>query len=351
MIARTQLFSSLPLTLALLLVAGSGAAEDVSRSCEAAIDRAAGTYSRCLLGAQSRNAWRQEASKLEDAAQRCTDRFDAATARALARAERGGETCTAFLEAIAARIVSNAQVVATEASGTASPSFLFVQNGTTGGTLSGTTLTLTGVSSETGYFSDRPYREAGHISTEDLISMWSVGDDSFSVDPPNANLACTVNGQMVSYVVELSSPDLMGSRLSYSVNALNDTVLPQTAIACDGGAYLFIDSGFLADLRSAWHWCTSSVGHGAACFGFIPVLAAAYAFFGPAATPVVEVIAEGAGSLSEATELFDEIKAIGAAYRETGDVAAMESAVEALTNKFEISSGAIDELVTWIATL
>lgn len=124
MVARTQLLSSLPLMLALLFFAGSGAAQDVSPRCEATIDWAAGNYSRCLLAAKSHNALRPDASRLERREQRCADRFDRATARALARAERREETCTDFLEEIAARTVSYAEAVSIEAGGDAAASLL-----------------------------------------------------------------------------------------------------------------------------------------------------------------------------------------------------------------------------------
>ena len=48
--------------------------------------------------------------------------------------------------------------------------FLFVQTAT-GATLNGT-LTLTGVSDKATYFSDRPVRVAGRMSTEDFLTLF-----------------------------------------------------------------------------------------------------------------------------------------------------------------------------------
>lgn len=49
-------------------------------------------------------------------------------------------------------------------------------------------LELNNVSDKTILFSDRPYRIVTTISTSDFISNWSVGEDSFSQDSPNAFL-------------------------------------------------------------------------------------------------------------------------------------------------------------------
>ncbi len=122
-----RILLSLPFLLLLLAPVANADRDDdadsatneagVSPRCEAAMDRAAGNYSRCLLGAQARNARRPNASRLERAEQHCADRFDRATDRAHARAEHRKETCTPFLPEIADRTVRYAESVATEASG------------------------------------------------------------------------------------------------------------------------------------------------------------------------------------------------------------------------------------------
>jgi len=215
-------------------------AAGVDRRCEASIERAAGDYSRCLLRAYSNNARQPDASRLERAEQRCADRFDKATDRALARAEKNDTTCTPYTSEIAFRVFNFAASVAREAGGTASPSYLYVQNGG-GGTISGTTLTLTGVSDDTIWFTDRPYRDSGKVTTAEFIAPWYEGEDSFGEIPPNADFTCEVENETVNYTVELLSPSLAGGDLSYSVIAVGDTVLPQTEISCNTEAYLLID--------------------------------------------------------------------------------------------------------------
>jgi hypothetical protein len=53
----------------------------------------------------------------------------------------------------------------------------------------GQTLTLRGITPSTLYFSDRPQRVVGHMSTADFVDLWAVGGNSFETDPPNAVLA------------------------------------------------------------------------------------------------------------------------------------------------------------------
>ncbi|HJU78592.1 MAG TPA: hypothetical protein VJ599_03385 [Nitrososphaeraceae archaeon] len=49
-------------------------------------------------------------------------------------------------------------------------------------------LELNNVSDKTILFSDRPDRIVSSVTTDDFIGNWSVGSDSFTVDPPNAVL-------------------------------------------------------------------------------------------------------------------------------------------------------------------
>ena len=52
----------------------------------------------------------------------------------------------------------------------------------------GQTLTLRGITPSTLFFSDRPKRVVGHMSTDDFVDLWAIGDNSFATDPPNAVL-------------------------------------------------------------------------------------------------------------------------------------------------------------------
>jgi hypothetical protein len=100
------------------------------------------------------------------------------------------------------------------------------------------TLTLTAVIPSTLYFSDRPQRIVGHMSTSDFVELWGVGDNSFESDPPNAVLSFLESGDDVpqDIVVVIKDPQLSGGELSYSVDVLEGT-LP----ADSGPVTLFID--------------------------------------------------------------------------------------------------------------
>lgn len=70
---------------------------------------------------------------------------------------------------------------------------MFVQTAQ-GATSDGGTLTLKEVASSTLYFSDRPKRIVGHLTTADFVDLWGEGDNSFQEDPPNAVLAFLESG-------------------------------------------------------------------------------------------------------------------------------------------------------------
>jgi hypothetical protein len=68
-------------------------------------------------------------------------------------------------------------------------SLLFVQMATSGTfteTDDGHLLVLEGINEQTIYYSDRPHRIAGHMSTDELVKKWTSGEDSFESNPPNA---------------------------------------------------------------------------------------------------------------------------------------------------------------------
>ena len=96
----------------------------------------------------------------------------------------------------------------------------------------GDQLTLHGVGPGTLFFSDRPERITGHGATEEWVKTWSEGEDSFSANPPNATLSI-LGGDDV--VVELQNPQLVGSKLTYTVKVLDGT-LP----ASGGASSLFM---------------------------------------------------------------------------------------------------------------
>jgi hypothetical protein len=100
------------------------------------------------------------------------------------------------------------------------------------------TLTLQGVTPSTLYFSDRPERVVGHMTTADFVDLWAIGDNSFEADPPNAVLAFLEPGDQApeDAVVVIQQPRLEDGQLSYSIEALEGTVPTQS-----GPVTLFID--------------------------------------------------------------------------------------------------------------
>jgi len=119
----------------------------------------------------------------------------------------------------------------------ASQESMFVQTAR-GFTSDGTTVTLQDVTPSTLYFSDRPERAVGHMTTTDFVDLWGEGDNSFAADPPNAVLAFVEAGDDApdDPVVVIKKPLLQEGRLSYSVDVLEGTV------PAEGGAVtLFID--------------------------------------------------------------------------------------------------------------
>jgi hypothetical protein len=102
----------------------------------------------------------------------------------------------------------------------------------------GGTITLRGITPSTLYFSDRPQRIVGHLTTSDFVDLWSEGENSFETDPPNAVLAFLEPGDDVpeDAVIVITNPRLDGADLSYSVDVLEGTVPAKT-----GPVTLFID--------------------------------------------------------------------------------------------------------------
>ena len=100
------------------------------------------------------------------------------------------------------------------------------------------TLTLQDVAPSTLYFSDRPERVVGHMTTDQFVEQWSEGPNSFLEDPPNAVLSYVGMGADIpaDAVVVLRDPEVSGSSLSYSIEVLDGTV-PATS----GAVTLFID--------------------------------------------------------------------------------------------------------------
>lgn len=108
-----------------------------------------------------------------------------------------------------------------------------------GATLDGGKLVLTGVASNAIVFADRPVRAAGHVTTEQFIMQWDEGKDNFAIDPPNATISVLGgDGSDVSdAVVTLKTPKLEGTTLTFDV-----AVLEGSLAGASGPAALFIDA-------------------------------------------------------------------------------------------------------------
>jgi hypothetical protein len=113
---------------------------------------------------------------------------------------------------------------------------LFVQSAH-GAELANGKLRLTGVNPSTIFFSDRPERIVGHEPTEDFVSNWGEGEDSFQSNPPNATLSIVIGPEPQEIVLVLKSPSLEGNDLLYDVEVLDG---PQKITG--GASSLFIDT-------------------------------------------------------------------------------------------------------------
>jgi len=114
---------------------------------------------------------------------------------------------------------------------------MFVQTAR-GITSDGATLTLRDVTPSTLFFSDRPQRVVGHMTTAEFVELWGEGDNSFEADPPNAVLSFLEPGAdaPTDAVIVIKNPNLSDGQLSYSVDLLEGTV-PNDS----GPVTLFID--------------------------------------------------------------------------------------------------------------
>ena len=117
----------------------------------------------------------------------------------------------------------------------APPSYLFVLSGESG-SFEGDTLTLNDVPLVV-YFSDRPYRVAGHMSLEKFVELWGKGSDSFKADPPNATLSIFGEQGNKDVVVELMEPRIKEATLVFRVRLLKGNIAKSF-----GAASIFIDA-------------------------------------------------------------------------------------------------------------
>ena len=105
-------------------------------------------------------------------------------------------------------------------------------------TTEGDKVTFHGLSPATLYFSDRPQRVVGHLTTQKFVEEWGLGENSFAVDPPNAVLSYVDGGADLpdDAVVVLRDPLAGNGSLTYSIEVLDGTVPAES-----GAVTLFID--------------------------------------------------------------------------------------------------------------
>ncbi|MEZ4531005.1 MAG: hypothetical protein R2855_08235 [Thermomicrobiales bacterium] len=132
---------------------------------------------------------------------------------------------------------------------------LFVQaagNGTLTPFDQGHTLTFQHGAAQTIYFSDRPDRLTGLVSTAEFVSQWPFADES----PPNAALAISnaTDSSAQVFVGVLDDPawDAASSTLSYTFSELTDDIPAGSTIPIPGSfesATLFIDGANATTFR------------------------------------------------------------------------------------------------------
>ena len=113
--------------------------------------------------------------------------------------------------------------------------YMFVQNADNIN-MSSEQLTLQKVSQTTIFFSDRPERIAGHMTTADFVDEWNKGENSFADDPPNAVLSVFSKDNISDVVLELNNPRLEGLNLVYDIKLVDGEMLNS-----EGACSIFID--------------------------------------------------------------------------------------------------------------
>jgi hypothetical protein len=130
-------------------------------------------------------------------------------------------TRRSFIAASALAASSLASLKAAFAQGGQEAEFLFVQSAKSLTFDKATSkVTLEGVSPATVFFSDRPDRIAGNMTTAAFIPFWSQGKDNFASNPPNADISILEGSELRQVVAVLQDPVLQGDNLTYTVKIL-----------------------------------------------------------------------------------------------------------------------------------
>ncbi len=93
-------------------------------------------------------------------------------------------------------------------------------------TTDGDRVTFQVASPATLYFSDRPQRVVGHLTTKQFVDEWGEGENSFADDPPNAVISFVEKGDQTpeDAIVVLKDPVLESDTLTYTVEMLEGSL-------------------------------------------------------------------------------------------------------------------------------
>lgn len=146
--------------------------------------------------------------------------------------------------------------------------FLFIQHAQSGSVsevnATTSTLELSDVSDKTIMFSDRPDRIVRSQSTSDFVGNWTMGEDSFAADPPNAVLILDDDDEVEQRqdlaIIELYNPeyDSEANTLRYDITAENATTTTATTTTTTPSINLpseFGQSTLVIDQAEYDHWC------------------------------------------------------------------------------------------------
>jgi hypothetical protein len=137
--------------------------------------------------------------------------------------------------------VDSTAMVETSVAAPEVPSFLFVQSAESFSFDRSTQmLTLNKISPSVIFFTDRPYRLAGHVVLPKFVQLWKEGEDNFAEDHPNASISIFTEDETQTVVVELANPVFTEGELSYRVVNTLEGQLPDAGGVCS----IFIDGLF-----------------------------------------------------------------------------------------------------------
>ncbi len=79
------------------------------------------------------------------------------------------------------------------------------------------------------YFSDRPQRVVGHLTTQQFVDEWGKGENSCAADPPNALISFVETGDETpeDAVFVLKDPQIEDDSLTYTVDLLEGSLPPR----------------------------------------------------------------------------------------------------------------------------